>query len=142
MFVPCCHTSAAASLLTHERLFSPLVVDIAYCRNKETDKWYCFDDSRVSEVSADEVRNAEAYLLFYVKRPTDQRLKELEKIETMIAKGQAKPSDTDVKVSKLWLQTWRTTENPGPISSLGLVCKHGLLKREVCVSIVVRTRSQ
>jgi hypothetical protein len=104
-----------------------LRTDIAYCRNRDTNRWYKFDDSNVDEVSADEVRSAEAYLLFYSKRPAEEQQKEASKIADAMKNGDR----TNARmISKLWMQMWRTTDTPGPISNLGLLCKHGLLKRD------------
>ncbi len=38
---------------------------IAFAKNYKTKRWYEFNDSRVSQVSADIVAETEAYLLFY-----------------------------------------------------------------------------
>lgn len=46
----------------------------AYCRMPDNGKWYCFDDSHVSEIDADSVRSPAAYVLFYRRR--DQHIKE------------------------------------------------------------------
>ena len=47
----------------------------AFCKNAPTDQWLYFDDSRVSAVSAEKVKDtvcsASAYLLFYRKRGMD-----------------------------------------------------------------------
>ena len=40
----------------------------AYARNEKTQRWYCFDDSSVSEVNPGAVITEAAYLLFYKKR--------------------------------------------------------------------------
>lgn len=43
---------------------------VSYCYNRAANKWQEFDDKYVSSVSADDVAGREAYLLFYVKKPT------------------------------------------------------------------------
>jgi ubiquitin carboxyl-terminal hydrolase 4/11/15 len=40
----------------------------AFCKNKFDDKWYNYDDSRVSEASEKSVQGRAAYLLFYRRR--------------------------------------------------------------------------
>jgi ubiquitin C-terminal hydrolase len=40
----------------------------AYAKQPGTEQWYCFDDSRVSEVPADQVVSPNAYVLFYHRR--------------------------------------------------------------------------
>ncbi|CAL8268141.1 unnamed protein product [Merluccius merluccius] len=41
----------------------------AYCKNPELEQWYRFNDSRVSPMSASEVRSSDAYVLFYELAP-------------------------------------------------------------------------
>ena len=47
----------------------------AFCKNAPTDQWFHFDDSRVSAVSAAQVKDTvcseAAYLLFYRRRGMD-----------------------------------------------------------------------
>jgi hypothetical protein len=40
----------------------------SYVKHQEEDKWFCFDDSRVNEMSVKDVVSPNAYLLFYVRR--------------------------------------------------------------------------
>ena len=40
----------------------------AKCKNAIDGKWYCFNDSRVDECSAESAISAEAYVLFYRRR--------------------------------------------------------------------------
>jgi len=44
----------------------------AYCKNKDTGKWYNYDDSHVSETSENHLVTAAAYVLFY-RRHTEGR---------------------------------------------------------------------
>ncbi|XP_004639115.1 inactive ubiquitin carboxyl-terminal hydrolase 50 [Octodon degus] len=41
----------------------------AFCKNSETQAWYSFDDTRVSEIPATSVQTTTAYLLFYSCQP-------------------------------------------------------------------------
>ncbi|KAJ1799053.1 hypothetical protein LPJ59_002096 [Coemansia sp. RSA 2399] len=65
----------------------------AYARSPEDDKWYEFDDSRVSEVrSPEDVKTAAAYMLFYRQRPSlsgDGKTLGEEKIEKLVADYEA-----------------------------------------------------
>jgi hypothetical protein len=44
----------------------------AFCRNLADNKWYTFDDTKVSEMPEEEVVTRAAYLLFYQRRTTRQ----------------------------------------------------------------------
>lgn len=46
----------------------------AYCRMPDNGRWYCFDDSHVSEISTETVLSSAAYVLFYRRR--DQHIKD------------------------------------------------------------------
>ncbi len=54
---------------------------VAYAKNHKTSKWYEFDDSVVTPVSEEYVKNSEAYVLFFQKRMADTRREEIQKIE-------------------------------------------------------------
>ncbi|KAH6929254.1 hypothetical protein HPB50_025374 [Hyalomma asiaticum] len=45
----------------------------AYAKNKETQKWYHFDDSSVSSAAEDNVVSKAAYVLFYIRRDSPDR---------------------------------------------------------------------
>ncbi|XP_075751718.1 ubiquitin carboxyl-terminal hydrolase 15 isoform X4 [Rhipicephalus microplus] len=45
----------------------------AYAKNKETHKWYHFDDSSVSSATEDNVVSKAAYVLFYMRRDSGDR---------------------------------------------------------------------
>jgi ubiquitin C-terminal hydrolase len=43
----------------------------AYCKRTESDgseKWYNFDDSRITEIDESEVVTEDAYILFYIRQ--------------------------------------------------------------------------
>ena len=46
--VCCCYSRCYYGVL----LYHLLILDTAYCKNKDTGKWYHFDDSSVSEVDS------------------------------------------------------------------------------------------
>jgi Ubiquitin carboxyl-terminal hydrolase len=58
---------------------------IAYVRNVSKNEWWKMDDSRVMAVTEDEVKAAEAYMLFYrvVQHPVTVRLEELHRKKTL-----------------------------------------------------------
>jgi ubiquitin C-terminal hydrolase len=47
---------------------------VSYCFNRAANKWQEFDDKYVSDVTADDVAGREAYLLFYVKKSTLEKV--------------------------------------------------------------------
>ncbi len=42
----------------------------AYAKNRNTNKWICFDDTSASETSENHIKSSMAYVLFYAKRST------------------------------------------------------------------------
>ncbi|CAG0917794.1 unnamed protein product [Notodromas monacha] len=40
----------------------------AYCKNSTDDKWYCFDDTKVSVIDRNEIVTEDAYVLFYRRK--------------------------------------------------------------------------
>ncbi|XP_073993837.1 ubiquitin carboxyl-terminal hydrolase 4-like isoform X2 [Rhodnius prolixus] len=42
----------------------------AYCKNKNTKEWYCFDDNSVSIQSEEKIMSSAAYVLFYMAKET------------------------------------------------------------------------
>jgi ubiquitin carboxyl-terminal hydrolase 4/11/15 len=40
----------------------------AYCKNSLTNKWYQYDDSRVSELQISSITTKDTYVLFYIRR--------------------------------------------------------------------------
>jgi hypothetical protein len=133
---------------------------ISYCMNNKTRKWYCFDDRRVYEVSVAEVKQTEAYILFYRRKPLPEKLKERAEIHNRIKEPEVRflvftllfvsdvcfgfvflvfflqlQSSEKRWVSRFWFQKFRTMTNPGPIRNVGLLCKHFQLRREVAANL-------
>lgn len=50
---------------------------VTYAIHSENEKWYLFDDERVTETSADTVSSVQAYLLFYVRRDVTSSMTKL-----------------------------------------------------------------
>jgi len=104
---------------------------IAYVRNPITQKWYLCNDSYVSEVTAETVQNAQAYILFYQRSASKEKLSEVNTVTTLLRKiSRAKnPSESasipTTYVSKRWWIRWRTSLRPGPITNTDVVCAHG-----------------
>jgi ubiquitin C-terminal hydrolase len=40
----------------------------AYCKNPENNSWYYFDDRSVSPINIDNIKTANAYVLYYKRR--------------------------------------------------------------------------
>jgi len=81
----------------------------AYAKNKNTNKWYKFDDSSVSEIEEERVKTSAAYVLFYQRRdtriitpPTEEKKEEAagntaptgEDDEDSAGEGTAEPMET------------------------------------------------
>lgn len=58
----------------------------AYVKNVINDKWYYFDDSRVTETSPEQSVASSAYLLFYIRRTEDGNIGS-KHLQDIIAKG-------------------------------------------------------
>lgn len=43
----------------------------AYCKNRENQKWYRFDDGKVDEIETKQLVSSDAYLLFYHKNDVE-----------------------------------------------------------------------
>lgn len=95
---------------------------VACCKNFVTGKWYEFNDSYVSEVSASYVQNAEAYVLFYRKRG-ESITKHRQKYFRISKKAEDHP--TTQYISKKWMTMFYTCAEPGPISNNSFLCRHG-----------------
>ncbi|KAK4705241.1 hypothetical protein P7C70_g972, partial [Phenoliferia sp. Uapishka_3] len=83
----------------------------AYAKNPETDKWYDFDDSRVSPISdpASKIKTSAAYLLFYRRRTTRPiGAKSRQLVDSAIQSRNASASNSDAGASR--------PPSPGPSS--------------------------
>jgi hypothetical protein len=88
---------------------------ISYCKNFKTNKWYEFDDSRVTGMSLNQILEKEAYILFYQKKIDEPR----EKI---------RPGEQSALLPSYWLNLYKTLSDPGPISINYLICPHKSLR--------------
>ncbi|KAG1678285.1 hypothetical protein FOA52_013906 [Chlamydomonas sp. UWO 241] len=61
----------------------------AFCKMPSSDKWYCFDDSSVSEASESDVTSSAAYVLFY-RRRTDAQADPPDMVDSLIAQHAAR----------------------------------------------------
>ncbi|CAK87128.1 unnamed protein product (macronuclear) [Paramecium tetraurelia] len=59
------------------------------CKNKDTQKWYNFDDTRIKEIMEKEVLTSDAYLLFYYKNSVDSYERQSEVIRSSIINSSA-----------------------------------------------------
>ncbi|CAD8107209.1 unnamed protein product [Paramecium sonneborni] len=60
----------------------------SYCKNKDTQKWYNFDDTKVREIKEKEVVSSDAYLLFYYKNCVDSYERQSELMRSSIKNSQ------------------------------------------------------
>ncbi|CAB4012687.1 ubiquitin carboxyl-terminal hydrolase 20, partial [Paramuricea clavata] len=97
---------------------------VAYCKNFVTGKWYEFNDSYVSEVSASYVQSCEAYVLFYRKRG-EIITKYRQKFFRLSRSHEGQPATHFI--SKKWMTMFYTCAEPGPISNNSFMCKHGAI---------------
>ncbi|CAD8178663.1 unnamed protein product [Paramecium octaurelia] len=59
------------------------------CKNKDTQKWYNFDDTRIKEITEKQVLTSDAYLLFYYKNNVDSYERQSEVIRSSIINSSA-----------------------------------------------------
>ena len=98
---------------------------IAYGRHESRapGRWYCFDDSRVSEVGEAAVLGAEAYVLFYRRRAGPALPKA--RAAYKAACRASVPGDELVPVATPFLNRFLTLSVPGPVDSSAVLCRHG-----------------
>lgn len=84
---------------------------ISYSKNYKTNKWFEFDDSRVSNLQLSQILEKEAYILFYQKKIPDPRERILN-------------NDQMSLLPTYWLNLYKTLSDPGPISISYLICPH------------------
>ncbi|KAK9883999.1 hypothetical protein WA026_004934 [Henosepilachna vigintioctopunctata] len=91
---------------------------ISYALN--SGKWYEFDDTCVTEVTAEKVENCEAYVLFYRKSTAAA-----DKIKAKVINMSEKCDDVEIAyVSKQWINRFNTCAEPGPIDNSDFLCQH------------------
>ncbi|KAL9915303.1 ubiquitin specific protease 20/33 [Glossina fuscipes fuscipes] len=95
-----------------------------FARNALTDHWYEFDDYHVKEVTADDVRNCQAYVLFYHKHNPQMELLRFE-ANVLAASFPASQADLRFYISREWLARFNTFSEPGPINNWTILCPHG-----------------
>ena len=111
---------------------------ICYAKHAPTDKWYEYDDTTVTHVSAETVQNCEAYVLFYQKcnpQMTHVRAQAQEILRSL--PHASYPSSSDIKffVSKQWINRFNTFAEPGPIDNSAILCQHGSLLPNKSVNV-------
>ncbi len=98
---------------------------VAYCRNLNSGSWLEFDDSRVREISEQQLMNVQAYLLFYIQKSDSDRSKIRKDIINCIANHSG---HSRAFVSKQWYNRLIYSGNPGPVDSFDVTCSHGHLR--------------
>eukprot|EP00397_Hematodinium_sp_SG-2012_P008846 GEMP01008915.1.p1 GENE.GEMP01008915.1~~GEMP01008915.1.p1 ORF type:complete len:960 (+),score=182.31 GEMP01008915.1:144-3023(+) len=122
---------------------------IAFCRHrKRPDEWYEYDDATVTQVSAERVEQAEAYILFYqleasidVTRRRETAKQDVaetkEKIQKKAAEGDSNLSDLSVcYVPLTWFVRFQTMSRAGPIDNFLHRCPHSfvtVIDKEIAV---------
>ena len=113
-------------------------------------RWYLADDGTVTELgSASEVLSAEAYLLFYARRPSDALIARRTVVTRALAPppraapALAPPPSPPVLLPAAWLVAWAWREQPTAPSYGGVTCEHGAVAgdlaaaRDACVRVPV-----
>lgn len=95
----------------------------AYAYNAPSQSWYEYDDQIVTEVDIQTVENAEAYVLFYKKKESDEKLA-LRQLAAQLNE-QSQSSLMKFFVSKQWINKFNTCAEPSPIDNSDFLCKHG-----------------
>ncbi|XP_050443595.1 ubiquitin carboxyl-terminal hydrolase 20 [Adelges cooleyi] len=99
-----------------------------YSLNPINEQWYEFDDQCVTLVSAEIVRNSEAYVLFYKKNsPTTNRIR-TQMRQVQINKNQPSCSQEACFISTKWLSKFNSFAEPGPIDNYDFMCHHNRVK--------------
>jgi hypothetical protein len=106
---------------------------VAYGRHQLSGDWLCFNDTRVSRMTADGVAGQEAYILFYrrVRSSPTARLS-----MPMPVPGGRPRNATDVHcwISAQWWLRRRVFACPGPISCHDVACAHGRLSKHLRIA--------
>lgn len=111
---------------------------VCYAKHAPTDKWYEYDDTTVTHVSAETVQNCEAYVLFYQKsnpQMTHVRAQAQEIINSHPHPSYPTSSDIKFFVSKQWINRFNTFAEPGPIDNTSILCQHGSLLPNKSVNV-------
>ncbi|XP_025408642.1 ubiquitin carboxyl-terminal hydrolase 33-like [Sipha flava] len=99
-----------------------------YSLNPINEQWYEFDDQCVTLVSAEIVRNSEAYVLFYKKNsPITNRIR-TQMRQVQVNKSQPNCSQEACFISTRWLSKFNTFAEPGPIDNYDFMCHHNRVK--------------
>eukprot|EP00741_Cyanophora_paradoxa_P000373 tig00000403_g364.t1 len=93
----------------------------AMCKNFLTNKWYEYDDSQVHPTTREEVARAEAYMLFYKKRPATTTTRLRKRIVQQIRDLQQEPKNV---LSQYWYSKFLSLCDPGPINNYEFLCHH------------------
>ncbi|XP_055639705.1 ubiquitin carboxyl-terminal hydrolase 20 [Toxorhynchites rutilus septentrionalis] len=95
----------------------------SFAKHDPTGKWFEFDDQLVTQVSAEDVQNCEAYVLFY--RKNNLKMITIRAQASDLISVQEHASDIRFYVSRNWLHRFNTFAEPGPIDNWTLLCPHG-----------------
>ncbi|CAG9857612.1 unnamed protein product [Phyllotreta striolata] len=107
------------------------------CFAANSGQWYEFDDQYVTKVSADKVRDCEAYVLFYRKggqASEAARRKAEEMLERCAGEGLEEPIKR-AYISRQWINRFYYCSEPGPIDNSDFLCQHGAVSPDRDVDI-------
>jgi len=94
-------------------------------------QWLEYNDAYVSIVSPSTVQNCEAYLLFYQRKKSTERLAEIVSVESLLGQHYLHVHEETRYINSLWMYKWRNMVNPGHIDALGMQCPHGNIRRDI-----------
>ncbi|CAD5116943.1 DgyrCDS5782 [Dimorphilus gyrociliatus] len=97
----------------------------AYACNAPSQSWYEYDDQSVTEVDIQTVESAEAYVLFYKKKESNETLN-LRQVAAQLNE-QSQCSLMKFFVSKQWINKFNTCAETSPIDNSDFLCKHGAI---------------
>ncbi|XP_055612240.1 ubiquitin carboxyl-terminal hydrolase 20-like [Uranotaenia lowii] len=95
----------------------------SFAKHDPTGKWFEFDDQLVTHVNPEQVKNCEAYVLFY--RKNNSKMTTIRAQASDLISIQEHASDIRFYISRNWLHRFNTFAEPGPIDNWTLLCPHG-----------------
>ncbi|KAK9510908.1 hypothetical protein O3M35_005586 [Rhynocoris fuscipes] len=112
------------SIISHEGDYPNAGHFTCYSLNCVTNKWFHFDDKNVTQVSEDELKDVEGYILFYRKEcVSKQRIIDRMKLLKSLSIHEPK----NCYISKEWMIRFYSFCEPGEINNNGVKCEHDKL---------------
>lgn len=101
---------------------------ISYNKNYKNNRWYEFDDSRVTSLNLSQILEKEAYILFYQRKIDEPREK-------------PRLSSTSTLLPSYFLNLYQTVSDPGPLSISHLICPHNNIRPQYSLSSFLKLSS-